>query len=749
MHKLKFFKRQTKKQTEKQNKNNPFSKLLTLSSKKNKKNITETDHLEIKNNSSSINSRRGYVTSFIKMIISEFKVKHGLMKKLVLSFTLLIFISMLLSGIVTFIVTLNKVTADFKSSTTEILSQNTNHINYINDNIEMLSTQIMSDTTLTSSLIDPTKAGNSDTIQSIVNRFKPIAGNATTTFIDSIVLVNDNGLSATSDNQNITADDIKNTKQESWYSNVVALKGQAMWIAPHIKKVPFNMKNIQVLSYVRQLSDLTTNKKCGTLIFNLLPDIFSSQLQNAKIGKNGYIFIVDKDGNIIAHKDSTLIGKKITDSYFSNIKTSSEGDFNFIDSKTNTSMYGVYTTSSTGWKVVAVVPKSELSSTAFAIGQTNLIIIVVCLILSILLSLITTLQIATPIKDLIAATKKLSAGDFSATNDKKYSLSEFNILNDNFNHMITTLSEIILNTAELAKNTEDSANELLSKSKDITMSSDSIINAVNEIATGSSKQSEDAINCVEISNKFNEDLNNAINTLKEVETATNTSSSILDNSNSIITNLSDKSMENSKSMEKVSETISELSLNTKDILTILNKINEISEQTNLLSLNASIEAARAGEAGRGFTVVANEIRKLSDQSKSASQEIRKILTNINAAIKNSLQISSEAQDAFKEELNQVNSTVTSFNSIQESINNILKSMNSTISLIKIIDENKVILNTHIEAIAAVSEENTAETEEVSATLNDQLSANEVMYKLSQNLNDDAEKLRHLLDKFKF
>lgn len=737
MHKFNFLK---KKNRNIENKHNSFSKKNTDASK---------NTLKTKSKLSSNTTKRNYMSSFFKAIRTELKIKHGLMKKLVSSFTLLIFISMLISGIVTFIVTLNKVTDDFKSSTLEILSQNTNHINYINDNIEMLSTQIMSDTTLTGNLIDSTKAGNYDTIQSIVNKLKPIAGSSTSTFIDSIVLINDNGLSATSDNLTVSADDIKNTKNESWYNNMIALNGQALWVAPHIKKVPFNMKNTQVLSYVRELIDSSTSKKCGTLIFNLLPDIFSNAISSAKIGTNGYLFIVDADGNIIAHKNPALIGKKLTDSYFSSIKAKNQGDFSFTDSKTKTSMYGVYSTSSTGWKVIAVVPKSELSSTAFSIGQTNLIIIAICLILSILLSLITTMQITTPIRDIIESTKKLSTGDFSATNDKNYKLTEFNTLNSNFNHMVSNLSEIILNTSKLAKNTEDSANELLTRSKEITSSSQEIIGAVQLISSGSSKQSEAAVNCVEISTKFNEDLNNAINTLKEVEAATNTSFSILDNSTAVINKLNETSMKNSESMGKVSNTISELSLNTKDILTILNKINEITEQTNLLSLNASIEAARAGEAGRGFTVVANEIRKLSEQSKGASQEIRKILDNINTSIRNSLDISSEAQNTFKEELNQVNSTVSSFNTIQESINNILQSMNTTISLIRIIDKNKVVLNAHIEDIASVSEKNKAETEEVSDSLYDQLTANGAMFELSQNLNEDAQKLKALLDKFKF
>lgn len=684
-----------------------------------------------------------------KLILTELKVKNGLLKKLVSSFTLLIFLSMLLSGVVTFIVTLNKVTKDFKTSTSSILSQYKYHVNYINDNIEMLSSQIMNDTTITNNLVDAGKTGDLATIQQITNKIKAIAGNVNTTFIESIVLINDNGLSCTSDGKPVSEDDINNTKKQSWYNSAVALNGQAMWIGPHIKNIPYNTSNLQVLSYVRQISDSTTNKKCGILTFNLTPDIFSSTLSESKIGTNGNLFIADKNGTIIANKDSSLIGKKLTDSYFCNIKSKDSGDFTFTDSKTKKAMYGVYTTSSSGWKIIAVVPRAELYSTAISIGETNILIIIICLIISIMLSLITTLQITKPIKDLIVSTKKLSTGDFSADIKAVYKLTEFNTLNYNFNNMVSNLKEMIMSTSTLASNTENSVKQLVNKSKAITSSSEEILTAVNQISSGSASQSADATNCVDISNKFNEDLTNAINTLKQLENATNASLSILENSNSVVTKLSSVSAENSKSMNKVSGTISQLSSNTKDILTILNKINAITEQTNLLSLNASIEAARAGEAGKGFNVVANEIRKLSDQSKNASLEIKKILDNINHSINDSLEISNEAQDTFKTELTQVNSTVVSFKSIQEAINNIIKYMNNTLELIRVIDQKKEVLNNHISDIASVSEENTAETEEVSSTLNEQLSSNQVVYELSQNLNKDAENLKVVLNKFKF
>ncbi|MCM0649345.1 methyl-accepting chemotaxis protein [Clostridium swellfunianum] len=172
-------------------------------------------------------------------------------------------------------------------------------------------------------------------------------------------------------------------------------------------------------------------------------------------------------------------------------------------------------------------------------------------------------------------------------------------------------------------------------------------------------------------------------------------------------------------MEEATNAICNLGTNTKDILTILNKINNITKQTNLLSLNASIEAARAGQAGKGFAVVA------------------------------SLYIPSNAQKLFKEELEQAGYTIKSFENIKAATTNIIASMNDTMASINVIDEEKEYLNDAVSNIAAISEENIAATEEVSATIQNQSEQNNEMYLLVKGLSEKANELSELILKFRF
>ena len=237
--------------------------------------------------------------------------------------------------------------------------------------------------------------------------------------------------------------------------------------------------------------------------------------------------------------------------------------------------------------------------------------------------------------------------------------------------------------------------------------------------------------------------------MNEVGDTTYTAVNILEESSNIISNLNISAHNNSKTMEKVTETVLELNNKTKEVMNILENINEVTKQTHLLALNASIEAARAGEYGKGFSVVASEIRKLAQQSENASLNIVNILNDINSAIQHSMEISTEAQECFKVEFHEVSTTIKYFNSIKESVNNINDLVKTSKSSIEAINEQKNELSKAITEIAAITEENSAATEEISATIEQEANDNSLMNNLSEILYQKALELKNSMQKFKF
>lgn len=684
-------------------------------------------------------------TFTFKDLVADLKIKNGLLKKLVFSFSSLIVVSLLLCGIITFLISKWKVTNDFKSSTLQILNQTKNYVELINSNVNNSSMLLLQNKDFTSKL---TQTDVDDFTAYTLK--KDIASTyltplTLTTLIKSAAILNDNGLSASTSSSGVNDDSLQADKSSSWYKKAISLSGQASWTQP--RKVSYlgnDAQNGLTVSLVRLLKDPSTFKTAGVLCLDVDTDALNSKLAGIKIGKDGYVFIVNSDGYIISNKDQKLIGTKIKDSYFTKIKNSSTGDFTYKN------MYGVYSTSTdTGWKIIGLVPKSELSATANTIGIFTLLITILCIIVSFFISIATTYQISTPIKDMISVTTDLSNGNFHVDCTKKYNIQELNNLSKNFNKMITNLKDLLLRTSTLSSETNKSSAYIRDISNNLRESSSGIAAAVEEIASGSSLQTEDTLKCLEISDSLNNEISKSVNLLTSVNVATDTSMQLLSKSNSTITNLNDASNVNSKAMEQVVNKMNDLASNTKNITVILSKINEISEQTNLLALNASIEAARAGKAGLGFAVVADEIRKLAAQSQNASNEIDVILSKINTSINSSLDLSTKAQGTFLNEVTQVKETISTFSEIEKSISQIGSSMKASIESMNLIDKQKTTLNKNISSIASVSEENTSTTQEVSASVVEQTSVNEEIFKLSQKLSTQSEELKNLIDTFKF
>ncbi|MDF2880439.1 MAG: methyl-accepting chemotaxis sensory transducer with Cache sensor [Clostridiaceae bacterium] len=675
------------------------------------------------------------------------KHKKTLLSKLVTTFSLIVAVSLIISSLTNFFITKNKVAKDFENSTLQLLNQNKNYVELINNTIDNISMQLLSDKNFTGLI--PQKSGseydNFDSQQKIKEQLRTITLSNNETTFKNIHLFTDSGVISSADSVYLPEENVSKLHNEQWYKDAIAYDGKSLWTAPHMDTVLNDP--VMVISQVRVIKNPTTYKPVGVLKFNLDPNIFNNALKNTKIGKDGYIFIINKDGYIVSHKDSNRIGTTLKADYLSEIKNSNEGSFYFNEG--NTKMFGLYTTSKiTGWKFIAIVPYSELYSTAQSIGFITLFIIIAFIAISILFSIFTTSQITKALKNIISKTKEISKGNLNVYCEKS-NISEIDELSLNFNKMVIDLKMMLTDTSNLVQSTTASSEELLKLSKSISESSKEINTSIEEIATNSSSQCENSMECVNISHRYDSEINKTIESIKEVDNAAKISMELV-NKNKIITKeLGTTSTNNSYSINSLEETILTLSNNTKNILLILSKINDISEQTNLLALNASIEAARAGEAGKGFAVVAGEIRKLAEQSNKASDEIKNIVINVNKSIENSISISTTTKKAFDLEADQVNKTIEGFKQLELSMKNILDYMHMAMKSIEIINEDKSTLNNYINSIASGSEENSASTEEITATIGSETEANENMYSLAQCLTDKANELYKLISQFKF
>ena len=199
----------------------------------------------------------------------------------------------------------------------------------------------------------------------------------------------------------------------------------------------------------------------------------------------------------------------------------------------------------------------------------------------------------------------------------------------------------------------------------------------------------------------------------------------------------------------VSEIISELNKKSNDIAEVTNVIAEISEQTNLLSLNASIEAARAGEAGKGFAVVADEVKQLAEKSKDSSLNIKEIIDSIINDTSSAVEFMNKTNGINQIQKEAVTNINTSMQGITSSIDQVLAEVKEELLGIKTTNENKDNVVTMIDGISEVAQETSASTQQIVASMEEQSASSEEVNNHANNLIVLIEELQGKLKMFKF
>lgn len=273
-------------------------------------------------------------------------------------------------------------------------------------------------------------------------------------------------------------------------------------------------------------------------------------------------------------------------------------------------------------------------------------------------------------------------------------------------------------------------------STNISLAIQEVNNSLNNLTSATLSQSEEVTNANSILENFNDHMEQLAYNITNVQIKVLDADTVADEGLNTFVDLDASLKSLQQAFSIISTTVNTLVSKLESVNTITDSISQIANQTNLLSLNAAIEAARAGEAGRGFSVVAGEVRKLAENSKQSVASITHILDDIKSDILDASKATKIGNDALNTQQSTLSETKNSFNDIKTSINDASIEIDHCIVNLTTSAEKKNEVLTIMERVSTISQEHSALCEEIAANMDIQANNIEGFDETIKELNNN-------------
>jgi methyl-accepting chemotaxis protein len=484
-----------------------------------------------------------------------------------------------------------------------------------------------------------------------------------------------------------------------------------------------------------------------------------------RIGDTGYTYVANKSGVLMAHPSAKHVLtqynpvedaknkpelKELAD-VMSNKMANGETGIARYFFEGNKRITGYAPIPGTEWSVAVAMLESAMLKPIEELNRWILILSAVAILAGMLITYLISVYIAKPIIVASSYAKKIAQLDI--TQDVPAALKkrkdELGVLANSFQLVTDSLRGFVGGISDASQHVASSSEELTAISQQASISVEEVAKTIEEMAKGAGDQAKDtetsAVKVNEIGNMIVEEelqrqvLNKAADEVVLLKTE----------GFQTLNELVEKTELSNKSSKEIYDVVLNTSISAKKIESASQMIRNIAEQTNLLALNAAIEAARAGEAGRGFAVVADEIRKLAEDSNRFTKEIEEIVVELTDKTNSAVTTIQGAAAMTEAQTKGVEVTKDKFEGIASAIEKTKEAIGMLNQTGDEMNSKKDELIDIIQNLSALSQENAAGTEEASASIEEQTSSMEQIAEASEELAKLAEEMQRSIARFKF
>ena len=539
--------------------------------------------------------------------------------------------------------------------------------------------------------------------------------------------------------------DYDSFKASSEIQSLAASGTTSAWVGAHPwldaqigKDGAANIDNYS-LSYISSFID-ARNQRSGYIVADLKKSFVADALNEADFGEGSYTAFLSGDHReIVSGGEIASFSFLDREFYHNAVQGEEESRAEYVELEGSSYLF-IYTRLGMGNAVLCtLIPESFILSQVAAIRSVTAAIVIIAILIAVLVATFISAGISRVLHRTNITLRRVGEGDLTGLLNIRRR-DEFGVLGSSINHMIQGMRELIVKMTGASATVSRSSASVIETSELLLQTARNISRTVSDIEQGITQQAEDAQNCLLQMSNLAGQINMVHENTKEMERIAAGTKNTLEQGMVAAQDLGRKAKGTSEVTQCVIRDISALERESAAISDIIASINEIAEQTKLLSLNASIEAARAGETGKGFAVVALEIRKLAGQSAQAANRVGTIIHHIQEQTTRTVHTARQAEDIVASQEVALSDTIRVFGEVNEHVEYLNNNMKKIVEGIAGMEKTKSDTLTANESISATAEESAAAANELGVTVHEQLLAVEKLKEAAGKLELQSKDL---------